>query len=188
MPARMENSLFAFILFPINRATIKYTISPKRPPAVFVSTSVISERPIAKTYCVVSNKNWFLQSSLSSHIVLLLASAFDFLFIAYPFLLNFVANTQNRFNILQSIVSIFQFLTQMPDMHSNCAAVFRVVFIFPNCMKQFLNTYNIPRQRKLTSFPMMMWKKAHRAVVHMRITSDLSNIRKRKTGFRKTSR
>ena len=35
MPARMENSLFAFILFPINRAAIEYTASPKRPPAVF---------------------------------------------------------------------------------------------------------------------------------------------------------
>ena len=69
---------------------------------------------------------------------------FDFLFIAYSFRLNFVANTPNRFNILWSIGSVFQFLTQMPDMHSNCAAVFRVVFIFPNCMKQFLNTYNIP--------------------------------------------
>ena len=44
----MENSLFAFILFPINRAAIEYTASPKRPPAVFVSTSVISERPPAR--------------------------------------------------------------------------------------------------------------------------------------------
>ena len=107
------------------------------------------------------------------------AVGLDFLFIAFSFRLNFVADTPNRFNILRSIGSIVQFLAQMPDMHSNCAAVFRVVFIFPNCMKQFLNTYNIPRQRKLTSFPMMMWKKAH-SRFHMRITSDLSNIRKRK--------
>ena len=56
MPAKMENSLFAFILFPINRAAIEYIASPKRPPAVFVSTSVMSERPIAKTYCIVSIK------------------------------------------------------------------------------------------------------------------------------------
>ena len=56
MPARMENSLFAFILFPINQAAIEYTASPKRPPAAFVSTSVISEHPTAKIYCIVSNK------------------------------------------------------------------------------------------------------------------------------------
>ena len=40
-------------------------------------------------------------------------------------------------------LNTYKFLAQMPDMHSNCAAVFRVVFIFPNRMKQFLNAYNI---------------------------------------------